>query len=122
MSQYIILTDSSADLPLSLVKQLDIDVVQLSVALDGEDPRPNNEVEPKGFYEVLRSKRGAKTSAANTATFLEAFEKHLAEGRDMLYIGFSSGLSATYQASRVAADELIGEAEKMGIWKRSNKR
>ena len=106
MSQYVIITDSSADLPLSLVDQLSIDVVQLSVALDGEDPRPNNEVEPKGFYDVLRSKRGAKTSAANVATFTEKFESHLAAGRDVLYLGFSSGLSATFQASRVAADDL----------------
>ncbi len=106
MSRYVIDTDSSADLPLSLVEQYSIDVVQLSVALDGEEPRPNNEVDTAQIYAALRSKRGAKTSAANTAMFTECFEKHLAAGTDVLYLGFSSGLSATYQASRVAAEDL----------------
>ena len=106
MSRYVIVTDSSADLPLSLVEQYAIDVVQLTVALDGEEPRPNNEVAPAEFYTVLRSKRGAKTSAANVMTFTECFEKHLSAGLDMIYLGFSSGLSATHQASRMAADDL----------------
>lgn len=106
MNRYQILTDSSADLPAALVGQYDVDVVQLSVALEGREPRPNNEVEPASFYAALRDKRDAKTSAANVALFTEQFEKHLAEGRDVLYLGFSSGLSATYQASRVAAEEL----------------
>ncbi len=106
MNRYQILTDSSADLPAALVGQYDVDVVQLSVALEGQEPRPNNEVEPASFYAALRDKRDAKTSAANVALFTEQFEKHLAEGRDVLYLGFSSGLSATYQASRVAAEEL----------------
>ena len=106
MNRYQILTDSSADLPLSLLGQYNVDVVQLSVALEGEDPRPNNEVEPASFYATLRDKRDVKTSAANAALFTEQFEAYLAKGQDVLYLGFSSGLSATYQASRVAAEEL----------------
>lgn len=106
MSDYVIMTDSSADLPLSLVKQYEVEVAQLYVSVDGGEPRPNNEVDVKGIYGALRAKSSAKTSAANTATFIELFEKHLVAGKDILYLGFSSGLSATYQAARVAADEL----------------
>ena len=106
MSKYVIVTDSSADLPLNLIQEYGIEVVQLSVTLEGEEPRPNNEVEVRSLYAALRNKRGAKTAAANSATFLELFDAHLAAGQDVLYLGFSSGLSATYQASCIAATEL----------------
>lgn len=106
MAPFVIMTDSSADLPQELLRACDIDVVQLYVTVDGEDPRPNNEVEIKAFYESLRNKRGAKTSAINIETFEEKFEQHLAAGRDVLYLGFSSGLSGTFQAGFVAAKEM----------------
>ena len=106
MSNYVIVTDSSADLPLALQEQYGIEVVQLSVTLDGEEPLPNNEVDPKYLYGALRNKRGAKTAAANSGPFTEVFERYLSAGTDILYLGFSSGLSATYQASRIAAEDL----------------
>ena len=106
MNPFVILTDSSADLPLDLVKTLDVDVIQLYVTVDGEEPRPNNEVEIGAFYQSLRDKRGAKTSAVNIETFEQIFEAHLAAGRDVLYLGFSSGLSGTFQAGLFAAKEM----------------
>ena len=106
MRQFVIMTDSSADLPEALIKQYDIDVVQLYVALEGEEPRANNEVDVKALYDALRAKRGSKTAAANSAFFEERMEAHLSAGRDVLYLGFSSGLSGTYQASCIAATEL----------------
>jgi DegV family protein with EDD domain len=106
MSSYVIITDSSADLPISMIEQYGIEVAQLSVTLEGEQPRPNNEVDPKYLYNALRDKRGAKTAAANAGTFTEVFEKYLSAGTDVLYLGFSSGLSATFQGSRIAAADL----------------
>ena len=102
MSHFVIVTDSSADLPLDLTAKYGIEVVQLSVSVDDEAPRANNEVDPKVLYGALRNKSTAKTSAANLAMFEEAFEKHLEKGEDVLYLGFSSGLSATCQAARNA--------------------
>ena len=107
MSKYVIVTDSSADLPGQLTEKYGIEVVQLSVSVDGEDPRPNSEVDPKELYGRLRNKSSAKTSAANLAMFEEVFEKHLANGTDVLYLGFSSGLSATCQAARNASVGLV---------------
>ena len=55
---------------------------------------------------MLRSGANAKTAAANVETFLTAMSRHLEQGKDVLYLGFSSGLSSTYSASEIAAQEL----------------
>ena len=106
MQNYVIFTDSSADLPLNLVKELDVKVVQLSVTLEGEEPKPNDKVNTKEFYDALRTKKTATTSTPSIDTFLQAFEPEIASGKDVLYLGFSSGLSGTYNAGAVAASEL----------------
>ena len=51
----------------------------------------------KEFYGRLRAGEMSKTNQINTVTFLEPFEPYLREGLDVLYIGFSSSLSGTYQ-------------------------
>lgn len=107
MNPYVIVTDSSADLPLEVAQQYDIDIVQLSVTVEGENPLPNNEIDIKEFYTKLRAKKGAKTSAVNPAAFTECFEGHLAKGEDVLYLGFSSGLSGTYNAGFIATRDMM---------------
>jgi len=106
MNEYVLMTDSSADLPRSLIEELDIQVLQLNVTLDGEESRPNDQLDVKGFYGALREKKGATTSTVSIESFLEAMELILSAGKDVLYLGFSSGLSGTYNAGFVAAGEL----------------
>ena len=109
MNPYVIVTDSSCDLPQALVAEYGLEVVQLAVSLDGGDPIPNNELDIKDFYAQLRDKKRATTSAANPDAFHKVFEKYLAVGTDVLYLGFSSGLSGTCNAGFVAARELSGK-------------
>ena len=106
MNPYVIVTDSSCDLPQSLIAQYGLEVVQLAVTVDGGAPTFNNELDIKDFYAQLRAKKRATTSAANPDAFLGVFEKYLAEGTDVLYLGFSSGLSGTCNAGFIAAREL----------------
>lgn len=106
MHPYVIVTDSSSDLPQELIEQYSLEVIQLMVTVDGEEPAPNNEIDIKEFYAKLRAKKGAKTSAVNIENFAECFETHLSAGKDVLYLGFSSGLSGTFNAGFVAAREL----------------
>ena len=106
MNPYVIVTDSSCDLPQSLVAEYGLEVVQLAVSLDGGEPTPNNELDLKDFYAQLRAKKRATTSAANPEAFAGIFEKYLSAGTDVLYLGFSSGLSGTCNAGFVAAREL----------------
>lgn len=106
---YVVMTDSSADLTAGLVEQLGLDVIPLSVNV-GEQSFMNypdeREISSPDFYELLRKGANAQTSAVNVDTFLNAMSVHLKAGKDVLYLGFSSGLSSTYGASEIAAQEL----------------
>lgn len=108
-NSYVVMTDSSADLTAELVEELGLDVIPLSVNV-GEKSFMNypdeREIGSHDFYEMLRGGANAKTSAVNVDTFLNAMSVHLKAGKDILYLGFSSGLSSTYSASEIAAQEL----------------
>ena len=108
-NSYVVMTDSSADLTAELVETLGLDVIPLSVNV-GEKSFMNypdeREIDSHEFYDMLRNGANAKTSAVNVDTFLNAMSVHLKAGRDVLYLGFSSGLSSTYSASEIAAQEL----------------
>ena len=106
MHPYVIVTDSSSDLPRDVIEQYDLSVIQLAVTVEGEETKPNNEIDIAEFYAKLRAKKGAKTAAVNIETFEKEFEAQLAQGKDVLYLGFSSGLSGTFNAGFVAAREM----------------
>ena len=106
MNPYVIVTDSSCDLPADLVKQYGLEIVQLAVTVEGGETTLNSDLDIKEFYAQLRDKKRATTSAANPDAFLSVFDKYLAAGIDVLYLGFSSGLSGTCNAGFIAAREL----------------
>lgn len=103
---FVLLTDSSADLDASLASELDVEVMPLTVSVDGGEYVPGNELDIKGFYDSLRAGKSATTSAINLDTALVVMDKYLSEGRDLLYVAFSSGLSSTAQTGMLAADEM----------------
>ena len=105
MNEFVIITDSSSDLPVAVAEELGVKVIPLEVNMEG-DIRLNDHIDIKEFYDYLRAKHGAKTSALNIDRLTEVFEPYLAQGKDVLYIAFSSGLSATYMAGRNAAEDL----------------
>lgn len=109
LKDFVIMTDSSCDLPASLAEKMELAVLPLSVYV--EDIKYNNylderEISFHTIYDKLRTKCPAKTSAVNMAEFIELMEPILQAGKDLLYIGFSSGLSGTYNAGAAAAKEL----------------
>ena len=109
MSEYVILTDSGCDLTDALAKELELTVLPLSVTVNGKEYHnylDEREISHKDFYALLREGNTGKTSAINLDTFKDAMEAILKEGKDVLYLGFSSGLSGTYQVGALAADEL----------------
>ncbi|MBQ9805349.1 MAG: DegV family protein [Clostridia bacterium] len=107
MRDFVIFTDSATDLTKEMAASLGVQTIQLEVIMDGEEPKPNDCVEPKAFYADLRAKKGATTAAVNIDRFLDSFGKVLEEKDvDLLYLGFSSGLSGTFNAGAVALKEL----------------
>ena len=109
MSNYVIITDSSCDLPDSLVKELELEVLPLSFLMDGKTYRnysDNREMSPKDFYNKEREGIMATTNAVNVGEATEAIEAVLKQGKDVLVLGFSSGLSTTFNSFQIAAEEL----------------
>ncbi len=112
MNNYVLLTDSSADLPLNIYNELDIQVLPLSFLLDGEvylNTPDESSIAFKQVYAQLRSGKNVTTSAVNVESFRQAFLPYLKNGKDILYLGFSSGLSGTFSAGTIAAQELMEE-------------
>ncbi len=111
MSDFVILTDSSADLSADMVQKLNVEVLPLGFVLDNQSYRnypDNRDMDPHVFYERLRAGNVATTNAVNVAQYVEALEPLLQSGKDVLVLAFSSGLSTTYNSSRLAVEELSG--------------
>ncbi|MBQ3276665.1 MAG: DegV family protein [Oscillospiraceae bacterium] len=107
MRDYVIFTDSACDIPVETLEEWGVGYRSLTYIFDG-DPRQysNYELPCPEFYERVRRGGVAHTSAVNADAFREGFEEILKAGKDILYIGFSTGLSATCNAANIAAREL----------------
>ncbi len=103
-------TDTSANLPLTLLREHDITVVPFSYTVNGVTQAYNEETDfdGKAFYNAMREGDEVKTSMVNPATAAEFFARALARGDDVLYIGMSGGISGTAHAAALAAEELRG--------------
>ena len=112
MKTFQIITDSSCDLPQELADKLDLQVLPLHFTIGGQtyaNYLDGREIGFHDFFERIRQGEEASTSAVNPESFREAMEKTLQQGLDILFIGFSSGLSTTYQSGCIAADDLREE-------------
>ena len=108
MSDFTIITDSACDLPQDLLDEIGVKCISMTFTFsDSDRVYMDNEIPLKEFYNSMRGGAVAKTAAINTERFRVAFEPELKEGRDVLYLGFSSGLSTTYNCSKIAAEELL---------------
>ena len=107
MNAYTFFVDSSCDTPKEYLDLWGVKTIDLTFRfVDSSEEYKNSQIDVKEFYESLRSGRDAKTSAVNVEEFKMAFEPELAEGRDVMYLAFSSGLSTTFNSARLAALEL----------------
>lgn len=110
-NDYIILTDSSCDLPAGMAKELGLAVLPLTLTMGGQEYAnylDGREIGFEEFYNRMREGEVAVTSAVNPERYVSFIEPMLEEGKDVLVLAFSSGLSSTYQSSRLAA-ETLGE-------------
>lgn len=104
---YQIITDSCCNFTDTQYKAMQVSCVPLSVMWDGESHSHfSSEAALKAFYGQLRQGLVATTSALNPANWISAMEPFLKEGKDLLVIAVSSGISTTYQSAMIAATEL----------------
>lgn len=105
---FVLMTDTGSDLPDEYYVQHDIARVQLGFTLDGVTYGGDDGavMDTKKFYELLRGGAMPKTFQVTPAQALAHIEPFVKEGKDVLVISFSSGLSGTYESYCSAAKEL----------------
>lgn len=104
-----IITDTGANLPEEIIEKNGIHMLSLSFFVDGEEYysyEKGKKTDLSAFYGMMREKKHITTSLVNTEQAMKVLSAVLKEGKDVLYIGFSSGLSGTFQAVRIAAEDL----------------
>lgn len=109
MGTYRIVTDSTTDLTPELIHELDVQVIPLCYIMEGKTYHNipgGGEMTDREFYAKLRAGSMSTTTQVNSEEFLRVFTPLLEAGQDVLYIGFSSGLSGTYQSAALAREEL----------------
>lgn len=110
MNNYIIYTDSACDLSKEILDSWGVNFAELSFKFSGSDEvYLNSMIPPEEIYARMRGGETGKTSAVNIEEFKDIFRVELERGNDVLYLAFSSGLSNTYNAARLAAEELLEE-------------
>lgn len=107
MRDYIIYTDSACDISPVILNEWGVKVIPLTFRFAEEDKEYTSyDMQSKAFYDRMRAGGVAKTAAINSETFISAFEEGLLEDKDVLYLSFSSGLSTTFNSSRIASEQL----------------
>lgn len=110
MRDYVILTDSCCDLSAEMAAELELSILPLSFVMEGKEYfnyLDNRDIAPGEFYSRLRGGALGTTSAINVAVFTDTMTKLVEQGKDVLCIAFSSGLSTTYQSACIAAEDVM---------------
>ena len=119
MRDYVLMTDSCCDLTDSMARELELEVLPLTMHMDGQD-YPNDlagtAISNEEFYKRIRAGKLATTSAANVGQFQDAMRKVLERGKDIVCVCFSSALSTTYQSAVIAANDMRAEFPEVEIF------
>lgn len=109
MSDFIIVTDSTSDLPDSYFIEHNVKCMYLSCIMDNITYGKEKKLDIKDFYKKVRTGSLPTTSQINPAEAKADLLEFSKESKNILYIAFSSGLSGTYQSGVVAAEEIKEE-------------
>ena len=109
MSEFIITADSTVDLPKEYLAEKNIPIMALTYILDGVTYEDGNGLTGEEFYNKIREGAMPTTSQVNPEQARAALEPFVKEGKDIIHIAFTSGLSGSYNSVRIAAEELAEE-------------
>lgn len=109
-----LVTDSCCNLAEETIDRYGLHVLPLTFMADGEDTvyqsyLKGEKTDLSQFYKMMRDGKVFRTSLPNLSNTETLFRSLLDTGRDILYLGFSSGLSGTYEATELLAKQLRGE-------------
>ena len=106
-----IVTDTSANLPLRLIENHDVTVLPFTFRYDDVEHSCMDieGFDGHGYYDMIRAGKEVNTSQVNPQTYIDGMEAFLKEGRDVVYVSMSAGISGSYNSSCVAAAQLREE-------------
>ena len=108
MSDYILSCSSTVDLTPQQMKERNLRYVCFHFILDGQDHKDDmgQSIAPEELYSRMVAGAEAKTSQVALGEYTEYFEQLLQEGKDILHVEFSSGLSGSYNSARLVVEDL----------------
>lgn len=119
MSDYVIVSDATLDLPANLVEEYDLRIIPMGFSIDNEEYLhypDERELSIEDFYTKLKNGALSQTTQITPVVFTEYFEDILKQGMDIIYISFSSGLSGTYNTSQIVIRDLKEEYPERKIY------
>jgi DegV family protein with EDD domain len=112
MPSTAVVADTTSYLPPELIEQHDIHLVSLYVGIEGEQEPESDIDDLRGFYERLRiSDQAVTTSQPSVGDFISVYEPLLAEGKEIVSIHLSAGISGTYESAMQARERLTAEGK-----------
>src|SRR3954464_13079296 len=112
MPSTAVVADSTSYLPPEILAQHDIKVVSLYVGLEGEQERESDISDLHAFYERLRiSDQTVTTSQPSVGDFISVYEPLLTDGREIVSVHLSSGISGTYESAMQARERLTADGK-----------
>ena len=109
--KYIIITDTSANLPTPLLNARGIEVLPFSYYIDGKEYSclDTERFDSAAFYDAIRKGTKVNTSLISPQAYYDFFKPHLEAGKDILFIGMSSGISGSFEKSLLVKEQLLQE-------------
>lgn len=109
---YKIITDSACDLSAELIEKYDIEVIPIYIYSEEKEYTDKETIMPETMYSMMTEGAFFKTAQIPPKVFEERFRAHLSNGDKCLYIGFSSGISSTFNSAKIAKECVIKDYPK----------
>ncbi len=108
---YIIITDSASNIPTEMANKNDIKTVHLYYIINGKEHacKDTAKFNSHAYYEAIGKGLKVTTSQVNPQRYVELFGGYLKDGKDILFIGLSSGISGSFNSAVMAREQLLEE-------------
>lgn len=104
-----LIIDSCADLSLDRARELGAEVLPLTIQIDDSSYIDQIEITSDEVIQAIKEGKRPMTSQPNPESFAKIFKKYAEQNASIIYLGFSSALSGTYQSAVIARDMIHEE-------------